>query len=87
MTPFSPSLLIRFQSEKCSQPAVTLPIFAWLPFDRMMMALYQNSCGIVSLVILEIVLVGVFDSLWLFFSSMKMSGRPLTKPIRSPRRL
>ena len=49
MTPFSPSLLIRFQSEKCSQPAVTLPILAWLPFDRMMMALYQNSCGMVLL--------------------------------------
>ena len=49
MTPFSPSLLIRFQSEKCSQPAVMLPIFAWLPLDRMMTALYQNSCGIVLL--------------------------------------
>ena len=49
MTPFSPSLLIRFQSEKCSQPAVMLPILAWLPLDRMMTALYQNSCGIVLL--------------------------------------
>ena len=49
MRPDSFSSSIFFHSEKCSNPAVMLPIRALEPFDRMMKALYQNTCGIVSL--------------------------------------
>ena len=49
ITPSSPSLLIFFQSLKWPQSEVMLPTLASLPLDRMMKALNQKSCGMVSL--------------------------------------
>jgi len=45
----SDSLSTRFHSAKCSQPAVRLPTRLRLPLERMISALAQNSCGMVSL--------------------------------------
>lgn len=42
------SLPTIFHSPKCSQPAVTLPPRLWLPFERMISALYQKRWGMVS---------------------------------------
>jgi hypothetical protein len=49
MSPSSPSLLIFFQSLKCSHSLVMLPTFVALPLDSRITALSQKIWGMVSL--------------------------------------
>ena len=61
--PGSASLLIFFQSQKCSHSAVTLPNRPSMPLETRMKALYQNSAGMVVLVVGDVVLEGRLQAL------------------------